>query len=231
MKTAGIIGGIAPESTIVYYKEIVNAFIKLTDEKVYPQIIINSIDMKKMLGQLNNNDLDGLTKYILEEIEKLVKAGADFGLLASNTPHIVFERLKKDSQIPLLSIVELTCKKAKSLGLKKVCLLGTKFTMRSNFYKDVFSREEIEIVTPDDESQDYIHKIYFAELVKGIFLDETKQKLLSIVDKMIADDNIEGIILGGTELPLILKDGDRKIPFLDTTMIHVEEVVKVMLKQ
>ncbi len=230
MKTAGIIGGIAPESTIVYYKEIVNSFIKLTDEKVYPKIIINSIDMKKMLGQLNDNDLDGLTKFILEEIDKLVKAGADFGLLASNTPHIVFERIKKESPIPLLSIVELACKKAKSLGLKKVCLLGTKFTMRSNFYKDVFSREEIEIVTPDNESQDYIHRIYFAELVLGIFLDETKQKLLSIVDKMIATENIEGIILGGTELPLILKDGDREIPFLDTTMIHVEGVIEYLMR-
>jgi len=103
--------------------------------------------------------------------------------------------------------------------------------MRSNFYKDVFSKEEIEIVTPDDESQDYIHKIYFAELVLGIFLDGTKQKLLGIVDKMIASENIEGIILGGTELPLILKNGERDIPFLDTTMIHVEEVVKVLMKQ
>ncbi|RJP66193.1 MAG: amino acid racemase [Ignavibacteriales bacterium] len=229
MKTVGIIGGIAPESTIVYYKEIVNAFIKLTDEKVYPKIIINSIDMKKMLGQLNENKLDELTEYILEETEKLVKAGADFGLLASNTPHIVFNRIKEKSSLPMISIVEATCRKAKNLGLKKVCLLGTKFTMRYTFYHDVFLKEDIKIVTPDDGSQDYIHKIYFAELVRGIFLDETKQNLLRIVDKMIESENIEGVILGGTELPLILKDGDRDIPFLDTTMIHVEEVIKEMM--
>ncbi len=229
MKTVGIIGGIAPESTVVYYKEIVNSFLKLNKENNYPQIIINSINMNKMLKFLTDNNLDGLTTFLLDEINKLVKAEADFALLASNTPHIVFDRLKKDSPIPLLSIVELDSKKAKTLGLNKVCLFGTKFTMQSTFYKDVFFRENIEIVIPDEASQNYIHNIYFNELVKGILLESTKQNLLKIVDQMRVDKNIDSLILGGTELSLILKDNDGNIPFLDTTKIHVEGILEYLI--
>ena len=230
MKTVGIISGIAPESTIIYYKEIVNSFLQLTNGKDYPQIIINSINMNEMLDYLSNDNLDGLTKYLLIEINKLKNAGANFGLLASNTPHIVFDRLKKDSQLPLLSIVGLTCNKAKALNLSKVGLFGTKFTMQNTFYRDIFVQEGIQIVTPDDESQNYIHNIYFSELVKGILLENTKQRLLSIVDQMIVDENMDGLILGGTELSLILTNNDRAIPFLDTTKIHIEGIIEYLMR-
>lgn len=229
MKIVGIIGGIAPESTVVYYREIVNSFLKLNNGNDYPQVIINSINMKKMLNYLTDNNLDELTKYLLAEIKRLANAKAEFALLASNTPHIVFDRLKKQSPIPLLSIVEATCKKAKSLGLKRVGLLGTKFTMQNNFYEEQFSKEEISIVTPDENSQNFIHNIYFNELVKGIFLDKTKQSLLKIIDEMIVKENIDGLILGGTELPIILNKNDSNIPLLDTTQIHVKEVIEKII--
>jgi aspartate racemase len=228
MKTAGIIGGIAPESTIVYYREIVSSFLNQNDGTDYPKIIINSINMKTMLEFFPAKDFDGLTIYLLSEVEKLAKAGADFGVLASNTPHIIFDRLKKDSPIPLISIVEQACKKAKKLGLKKVGLFGTKFTMQNTFYNEIFAREDINLTTPDPASQEYIHSVYFGELVKGILLGTTKEKLLQIADKMRADENIDGLVLGGTELPLILKDGDRDIPFLDTTKIHVEGIIEYL---
>ncbi len=229
MKTIGIIGGIAPESTIVYYKEIVQSFLALNKENNYPQIIINSINMKEMLDYLASNDLDGLTQFLLAEIDKLEKAGADFGLLASNTPHIVFDRLKKGSKTPLLSIVELACRKAEAMKLKRVGLFGTKFTMKNTFYKEVFSLKDIFIITPDDESQEFIHRIYFDELVKGVFKDDTKSSLLKIIAKMKAVDNIDGLVLGGTELPLILKANDGDIPFLDTTKIHVEGIIEFLM--
>jgi aspartate racemase len=232
MKTVGIIGGIAPESTVVYYREIVNEFLKRLNDGNYPQIIINSINMKKMLDYVTDKNLDELVNYLLGEIYKLSNADADIGLLASNTPHIAFNELKKKSPIPLLSIVELTCNRIKKLGLKKVGLFGTKFTMQNSFYQDTFTKENITIVVPDEQNQNYIHEKYFGELVKGIFKVETKNELLKIVEEMKLKEEIEGLILGGTELPLILKEEDSKdIPFFDTTKIHVEGIINYLLSK
>ncbi len=229
MKKIGIIGGIAPESTIVYYKGIINSFFQMSNGKDYPKIIINSINMTEMLSYLMSNNLADLSEYLLEEIQKLALAGADFGLLASNTPHIVFDRLKKSSPIPLLSIVELACKKVKSENIKRVGLFGTKFTMQNNFYKEVFSRESIEIIAPNEESQNYIHKIYFDELVKGIISKETKMNLLEIIKEMKNSDKIEGLILGGTELSLIFNEKDNEnILLYDTTKIHIEGIMEYL---
>jgi aspartate racemase len=229
MKTAGIIGGIAPESTIVYYREIVKQYLQYTEGKSYPQVIINSIDMNRMLSFIPGN-LPGMVEYVCSEINKLKAAGADFAVLASNTPHIAFNKIRNKSTLPLLSIVELACQKVKSLGYNKVGLFGTKSTMSSHFYQDVFSTENISVVVPSEEEQNYIHKIYFGELVKGIFLPETKQKLLQIIDSMHRQYNLSAIILGGTELPLILKDGDAPgTALLDTTLIHVEGILKELI--
>jgi aspartate racemase len=226
MKTVGIIGGIAPESTVVYYREIINEFLKRQTSGDYPQIIINSINMKKMLDFFPENNFNGLINYLSDEIYKLANSGADFGLLASNTPHIVFNELQEKSPIPLLSIVEQTCKKVKTFGLKKVGLFGTKFTMKNKFYHKEFEKEKIDIIVPSDNEQNFIHGIYFSELVKGIFKSETKNELLKIVDEMKLKDGIDGLILGGTELPLILKEEDSKdIPIFDTTKIHVEGII------
>ena len=120
MKTAGIIGGIGPESTVEYYRLIIQLYRQQEPDGSYPQIIINSIDMKKMLDLIGTNKLADVTAYLLEEIGKLAQAGADFGLLASNTPHVVFDALLSQSTIPLISIVEVTCQAAKEQGLKRV---------------------------------------------------------------------------------------------------------------
>lgn len=230
MKTVGIIGGIAPESTVVYYKEIIKEFQKRQNDGSYPKIIINSINMTEMLDFIKNNNADGLVNFLLAEIYKLSNADADFGLLASNTPHIVFDELRKKSPIPLLSIVELTCRKVKECGMKKVGLFGTKSTMQNTFYQDTFAKENIVVVIPDKQNQDYINEIYFSELVKGIYKDETRNKLLIIVEEMKLKERIEGLILGGTELPLILKEENSKdIPFFDTAKIHIEGVVDKLL--
>jgi aspartate racemase len=226
MKTVGIIGGIAPESTVVYYREIINEFLKRQTKGDYPQIIINSINMKKMLEFFPENNFDGLINFLHEEICKLANAGADFGLLASNTPHIVFDELQVKSPIPLISIVKEVSKKVKSFGLKKVGLFGTKFTMKSKFYEKEFDKRNINILVPGEKEQEFIHEKYFSELVKGIFKSETKNELLKIIDEMKLRSEIEGLILGGTELPLILKEEDSKdIPFFDTTKIHVEGII------
>jgi len=174
--------------------------------------------------------LAALTAALVDEIGKLARAGAAFGILASNTPHIVFDELNRQSPIPLISIVRATCEAAKSLDLKKLGLFGSGFTMRAKFFQEVFSSAGIDVIVPDPTEQTYIHDKYMGELVKGIFLPETRAGLLTIVDRLQQKEGIQGLILGGTELPLILRDvPDRGIPFLDTAQIHAKAVVREML--
>lgn len=232
MKTVGIIGGIAPESTIQYYRLIIDLYRKRFADGSYPNILINSIDMKTMLDLIGSNDLDGVTRYLLREIDRIAKAGADFAVLASNTPHLVFDGIQKRSPVPLISIVEATYAATEKLGLKKVGLFGTRFTMNSGFYPDVFSRRGMTIIVPEKEDQDVIHWKYMGELVNGIYLPDTREKLMAIAGRLRKEKHIEGLILGGTELPLLLNDAAEKgFPFLDTTRIHAESIVETMLER
>ena len=230
MKTLGIIGGLGPESTIDYYQKIIALYRERTRDGSYPRFIIISVDLKKGLDFMEAGDLAGMAAYLLEGIDKLADACADFGLISANTPHIVFEEVASKSPIPLISIVEATCATAKARKLKRLTLFGTRYTMQAAFYPKVFSREGIELFVPERDDQDYIHGKYFSELVPGKFLPETRVGLLDIVDRMKAKSDIDGVILAGTELPLILRDPDRNgIPFLNTTKIHVEAAVTEML--
>ena len=195
----------------------------------YPQIIINSIDMTKMLDLIGNGELEEASRYLAAEVKKLESAGAEFGVLASNTPHIVFNKVRELSQLPLISIVETTCNKILDVGVEKVALFGTKFTMQGGFYSEVLSRSGIEVVTPDEVNQRFIHEKYMGELVKGIILDETRAGLISVIEKMKQQHNIQGLILGGTELPLILKpENVSGVNVFDTTEIHVESIMELL---
>ena len=161
-------------------------------------------------------------------MERLARAGADFGLLAANTPHLVFDALQERSSIPLLSIVDATCRAAKARGLRRVGLLGTRYTMSAGFYPAGLSRAA-EMALPSPEDQEYVHEKYMGELVAGVLLPETKVGLLAVVERLQSREAIDGVILGGTELSLILHDGDAAVTLLDTTRIHVDEIVGRML--
>jgi aspartate racemase len=229
MKTVGIVGGIGPESTIDYYRSIIASYRSRNPEGGYPSIIVNSINMKKMLDLIAASNLPELIEYLSGEVGKLARAGADFAALASNTPHIVFDELQRRSTLPLISIVEAACQAAKDLGLKRVGLFGTRFTMQDRFYPDVFDRAAIDLITPTAQEQNYIHEKYMGELANGILLQETRADLLAIIDRMKREEAIEGVILGGTELPLILRNVNETLPFLDTTRLHVEQIVAQLL--
>jgi aspartate racemase len=230
MKTLGIIGGLGPESTIDYYGRIVALYRERAGDGSYPQFIINSINLKKGLDFMDANNLSGIADYLIEEIGKLARAGATFGLISANTPHIVFDEVAARSPIPLISIVEASCAVAKARTLKRIALLGTRYTMRATFYPKVFSREGIQVLVPELRDQDYIHDKYLNELIPGTFLPETRAGLLAIIDRMKAKYDINGIVLAGTELPLILLNSEHNgIPFLDTTKIHCEAAVTEML--
>ena len=240
MKTLGIIGGLGPESTLDYYQRIIALFRERTGDRHYPEFVIVSVDLRKGLDFMDANDLSGMANYLLQGIDKLACAGAGFGIISANTPHIVFDEVARKSPIPLISIVEATRAAAKARNLKRLALFGTRYTMQANFYPKVFAREGIELLVPDIQDQDYIHEKYFSELVPGKFLPETRAGLLAIVDRMkttsdppsqnYGEAGIDGVILAGTELPLILRDPiHHGIPFLDTTKIHVEAAVAEML--
>jgi aspartate racemase len=226
MKKIGIIGGVGPEATIEYYRLIINYYREKITDGSYPEIIINSINITSMIGFIEKNDKTGLISYLSESVKSLADAGADIALIASNTPHLVFEELAEISGIPLVSIVEETCASAKNLGLKKAGLLGTAFTMNNRFYHKVFGNKNIEIITPDDDSKQFIHSKIFGELVSGIIKDDTRKKFIEIIDRMKTEDGIDCLILGCTELPLILTESDGGgIPFLNTTAIHAKGIV------
>ena len=230
MKTAGIIGGIGPESTLEYYRQIVALYRERNPDGSYPQLIINSIDMQRMRKLIEANNLPDLTEFLLGEIRKLADAGADFGALSANTPHLVFDALRRRSPIPLISIVEVTCQAAKARALKRLGLFGTRFTMQARFFPEVFGQAGITLVVPAAEEQDYIHDKYMNELVNGVFLPETRDRMLVFVERLKAEERIDGLILGGTELPLLLGSVENAgIPFLNTTRLHVDQIVARML--
>ena len=159
-------------------------------------------------------------------MEALKRAGAEFAAIASNTPHIVFDEVQARSPLPLVSIVEETCRKAKALGFKKPGLLGTGFTMRADFYRKVFSREGLPLAVPDEADIDLIHKRLFTEIELGIIKDSTRKELVDIIGSIVKKDGLDSIILGCTELPLILDKAGYGVPVLDTTQIHVDAIVR-----
>jgi aspartate racemase len=226
MKRLGVIGGIGPESTIVYYRLILAAGASLLGG-ASPPVIINSIDVHTVLRLVGENALTALRDYLVSEIGMLARSGASLAMIAANTPHIVFDDIGQRSPIDLVSIVEATRDAAVERGLKRLALLGTKFTMEGRFYPDVFSKAGIELVRPRPDEQAFIHEMYVGELLKNVFLPETRDRVLSIIKALKGRDVVDGVVLAGTELPLLLTEDDASgIPLLDTTKIHVTAAAK-----
>jgi aspartate racemase len=230
MRRLGIVGGLGPESTIDYYKSLVEVWRRQRGDGSYPPLIIDSLDVQKGIAFLNAGDLDSLTAYLVESVQRLARGGAELALISANSPHLVFDRVRDASPIPMLSIVEALSSAAASRGMKRLALFGTRFTMQSPMYPDVLRRDGIEVVTPSDEEQAFIHEKYLGELIPGIFRDETRDGLVAIIAAIKARDAIEAVILGGTELPLILREPEYGgVAMLDTTRIHVEAAVGEMM--
>lgn len=229
-KTIGMIGGIAPASTIDYYQRIVSRFQERTGSLDYPSIIINSINMTHMMNLISHDQLDELVDYLSEEIFNLEKAGAKVIFLASNTPHLVYEPLRQRVKTKMVSIVDSTIAYSKMKGHNRLGLFGTLTTMERDFFQDGFEDAGMQIITPMPDERKYIHKIYMEELVRGRFYPETKSRLLAIANRMYVEGQIDGLILGGTELPLILKSSDMEdIELINTTKIHIERILDAVI--
>lgn len=212
MKTLGIVGGLGPESTIEYYRFLISHYRQRITDGSFPSLFINSVNLTKVLDLVSANRLAEVTDYLAGEVNRLASAGAELGLLSANMPHIVFDQIQRRSRIPLISIVEAACEEAQARGLRKLLLMGIRFTMQSSFYPEVFSKRGIELVAPNPEEQDYINEKYTGELLKGIILPETREALLKIVERLKQREQIQGVILAGTELPLILRGAGGDIP-------------------
>lgn len=224
MATVGIVGGLGPESTIDYYRRILELW-ERDDPSSAPSIVIDSLDVRRAL-RLVESDRPALIEYLLSSLCRLAGAGVDFAAMTANTPHIVFDDLEARSPVPLVSIVEVCAQEARRRGIGRLALLGTRFTMEASFYPTVCARYGIAVVPPNDTDRTWLHERYVGELLRGEFRDDTRRQLVSLVSRLRDEERIDGVILGGTELPLLLSAPVlADVPALDTTALHVAAIV------
>jgi aspartate racemase len=225
MTTVGIVGGLGPESTVDYYRRLLEAW-EREDPSTAPSIVIDSLDVRRAL-HLVASDRPALTEYLLASLRRLAGAGVDFAAMTANTPHIVFDELAARSPVPLVSIVEVCAQDAQRRGLRRLALLGTRFTMEAPFYPVVCARYGVAVVPPNEAEQAWVHERYVGQLLRGEFRDDTRREFISLITRLRDEERIDGIILGGTELPLLLPSPViADLPALDTTALHVAAIVK-----
>ncbi|MBD5530864.1 MAG: amino acid racemase [Lachnospiraceae bacterium] len=225
MKKLGLVGGMGPESTIPYYHDIVYGVQNRIGNNFFPNLTIESVNVFEVLSLCNEQKYDELADYLMQAIKSLIKSGADFIALSANTPHIVFDRLKEQSTVPLVSIVEVTRDEAIRLNKHRVGLLGTIFTMTDDFFKKPFYSSNIEIIIPTMKEMEYINCKISSELELGIVKKETLESFQKIIKRMAEEEGIEAVILGCTELPLLLSDEVSPVPCLDTMKIHIQHLI------
>ena len=225
MSTVGLVGGLGPESTVDYYRRILDAWSRL-DPATAPSIVIDSLDVQRAL-RLVATDRAALIAYLAASLDRLSRAGADFIAMTANTPHVVFDELVPRSATPLLSIVEVCADEARRRGLGRLLLLGTRFTMEAPFYAEVMARRGVTVVTPAADERLWLHERYVGELLKGDFRDETRRDVVALVARLRDAHGVDGVSLGGTELPLLLQTTTvAGLPALDTTALHVATIVE-----
>jgi len=214
----------APESTLEFYRRLTSLAEEFLPGESYPTIIIYSLNMEEFRKPLNSGNYPEAISVLSSGIQSLARAGADFAIIASNTPYMFFDELANNSPIPLLSIVSETAKEAKKRRFDRVGVYGTRFTMEGSFYQKEFGRYEIAVTVPREEDRSYIHEKTMGELAKGKVVDSTRERLAGICRKMVREEGIQALVLGSTELSLILNEEVLGIPVLDTTKISIQAV-------
>lgn len=224
MPTVGLVGGLGPEATIDYYRRLINAW-RREDPLSSPSIVIDSLDSKVVL-RLVDRDLPALSDYIFESVRRLHGAGVTFAVITSNTTHLVFDTVAARSPIPLLSIIDVCVAEARRLKLKRLGVLGTRSIMTAPLYPTAARPHGIDIVNPPEPDRTWMHDRYVGELVNGDFRDETRRGVVAIVERLRDQERIDGVILGGTELPLLMTDPTiAGLPALNVTALHVAAII------
>lgn len=230
MKKIGIIGGLSFESTLEYYKIIARSYNKIVGGAASPNLVIDSLDLQKVTDWFVTDEWDKVLEELVLSANNLIAAKAEVIILATNTPHIVFNELEKKVSKPMISIMDATAKEIKKQNLKKVGLIGTKFTMQADYYPKAFEKYGLEIVTPSPEDQKIINEIIYKELTFHVLNETSREKYLEIIYRL-NEMGAEGVILGCTEIPLLIKQEDCKIPVFDTTYIHSMDVLDYAMKE
>ena len=230
MRRIGLITGLGPVSSVDYYLGIINGFRERKSTSHYPEICMFNVDMERMFQYANAKDYESVAMYFAESITRLQRSGASAAAICCNTLHIAFDFLLPKSALPLISIVDTTCDEILRKGYKKVLLLGTKFTMDSDLYTKPLCARGIDVAVPDPTSRQRVHSIIFPRLEEGIVDDIDKKELLQIANDIILSQQSDAVILGCTELPLMIKAGDLPVPLVNTLDVHVNAILDYLLK-
>ena len=229
LKTIGLIGGMSWESTVTYYK-IINETVKERLGGLHSaKCILYSVDFQEIEECQANGNWEKSGEILGEAANNLEKAGADFIVICTNTMHKVINQIKEKISIPILHIAEMTAEKILEKGLKNIALLGTKYTMEQDFYKSKLIEKGINVIIPDKNDIEIINKVIYDELCLGTINSNSKKKFLEIVDKL-RNKGAEGIILGCTEIGLLIKNEDTDVPLFDTAIIHAEQAAIYSIK-
>lgn len=228
MKTVGLLGGMSYESTLVYYQKINQEIQKIFGGSHSAKILMYSYDYAILEEILVKDQWNLIIDELVDKGLKLKQAGADFIVLCANTMHIVADEVEHQIGLPLLHIAKATRDYALDQNMKKVLLLGTTYTMNSSLYPQLFNEKEIVVITPSPREKAFIHRTIYHELIKGIYSFESKEKFLDIISHY-QKENIDGVILGCTEIPLLIKQEDIHVPLLNTLDLHVKSIVQYMV--
>jgi len=223
MKTIGILGGLSPESTIAYYGYITRRYHQLRGDFAYPEIVIYSVRFSEFIEA--GYQIAGRVKGA---IERLHRAGADFVVAACNSVHVVFDEVSADVPIPWISIMDAVAEQIRRAGIRRVGLLGTVFTMGGEFYQKGLAKYGIETLTPDERSQKRINAIIYDELVKAQVREDSRRFVVTCIDEL-SQRGAEGVVLGCTELPFLIRQEDTSVPVFDTTTIHAQKALDLAL--
>ena len=230
MQKLGLIGGTGPESTIEYYRAIEYGVQKRVGRNFFPNLTIESLSVFDVLAFCGAEDYEGLTAYLVKGIQNLAAAGADCAALTGITPHIVFDELSKASPIPLISMVDTACGHALSKGYDKVGLLGTLPTMSGSFFPHHFADRGVTVVTPNEDEKQYMGMKIETELELGRIVPDTQEAFRQTAMRLIEEEQVQAIVLGCTELPLIFDGIELPVPYIDVMKVHIEALIDVILK-
>ncbi|KPK46961.1 MAG: hypothetical protein AMJ77_04625 [Dehalococcoidia bacterium SM23_28_2] len=224
-KKIGILGGMSPESTIAYYEHITRTYTERSGDYGYPEIIIYSVSFQPYVDWPQQERWDLVAQGLGEAAQTLEAAGADFIVMATNTMHLVFEEIQARVQVPMLSLLDAVGEAILAGGMRRVGLLGTQYTMEKTFYQDALDRRGITVLVPDAKDRQYVNAVIYDELVAGQIRDESRAGLIAVISRL-AERGAQGVILGCTEIPMLVSEADAGMPLFDTTAIHAEAALR-----